>query len=155
MDGLSEHAAITRTLTVYAWAYDEHDLDLLASCFTVDAVLLGPRRELWAEGRDGIREFFAGRRAGRAEAREQTRHLITNVLVEEQAGDVVVLSYVLVAVTGPGAQSGFRAGWYRDVMVESDGGWRLRERCIHLDSDADYEQVAFGGRPPSVDARRA
>lgn len=83
-------------------------------------------------------------RALRRTAQQQTRHLITNVIVrDETEGEARVLSYVLVAVTQAGEPTTLRTGWYRDRMVKESGTWLIRDRRIKLDPDTGYQQTAF------------
>lgn len=136
--------AITRTLTVFAWGYDEADFDLVAGCFTEDATLqIAPDGDL-IEGRALIRGTFESNRGARLAARQQTRHIVGNVLVHELGDDEVeVLSYLLLVVTDPDGRTESRTGWYRDRMTRHGDGWQIRSRWIDLDLAGRHRQTAF------------
>jgi hypothetical protein len=144
---------VERTLFLYGWGYDEDDLDLMADCFTSDAVLKGPTG-VTAEGREAIREFYEGRRQVRRDARQQTRHVISNVLIANASEtEADVLCYLTLVVTEDGPRTGnqsstVKGGWYRDHMVKDGDAWRFRERIINV--DAEYRQTAFAAWRPQV-----
>lgn len=147
---MSQHDAIQRTLYLYGWYYDEDDIDGMASCFAEDAVLRGGAGQVTATGRSAIREFFDGRREVRRQSRQQTRHVISNVLIENETPDSAdVLCYLVLAVTEDGGSCSLKGGWYRDRMVREGATWRFKERTINVDSD--YVQRAFDAWKPARD----
>ncbi len=105
----------------YGDLIDERDWDGLDRVFTEDAVfdladVDGPR----LVGLDAIRRHMEG-------ARHPHAHLIVNVYVD--AGPAVELrSRVLGILDGRRVGS----GWYRDVVVRTDRGWRVQHRNFRM-----------------------
>lgn len=147
---MSTREDVERTLFLYGWGYDEDDLDLMVDCFTSDAVLKRSGGTL-AEGKQAIREFYEAARQRRRDAREQTRHVISNVLITSRSEtEVDALCYLTLVVTEDGGQSSsVKGGWYRDRLVDTGAAWRFSERIINV--DADYSQIAFAAWKPAVD----
>ena len=144
---MTAREGIERTLFLYGWYYDEDEIDRLAGCFTEDALLTRPTGEITASGRAEIRTFYDERREVRRQARQQTRHAISNVLIENETGDSAdVLCYLVLAVTEDAGSTSLKAGWYRDKMVREGTTWRFKERAINV--DAEYVQQAFGAWQP-------
>jgi 3-phenylpropionate/cinnamic acid dioxygenase small subunit len=146
---MGARVGIERTLVLYGWYYDEDDIEGMAGCFSEDAVLRRGSGEVTATGRAEIRRFFDERRGLRRQAREQTRHVIGNVLIENETADSAdVLCYLLLAVTEDGGGTSVKAGWYRDRMVREGSTWRFKERAINVDSE--YVQRAFEAWQPAA-----
>jgi uncharacterized protein (TIGR02246 family) len=139
--------SIEGVLYRYSLGFDEDDIELLLDCFTEDAtfdtgvVETGLRQSL--DGRAAIREFLEKRRAGRAAADKQVRHVITNVLVlDERPDEALVVSYQTAVVTTGGRDAIVEVmAWIRDRMVRQDGEWRIRERSLYLDKSAPGQPV--------------
>lgn len=132
---MSERSAIDNLLNEYALAYDENDMDVMAECFTTDAVLtlrvadgdlVGP-----FEGRDAI---VAMMRDSLASQNDQRRHIVTNLVLRELSGtSAVVESYLtLISVSG-GALTVLATARYEDRLVLGDGRWQFSKRHIQLD----------------------
>jgi ketosteroid isomerase-like protein len=133
---MSARGPIENTLYSYAWGYDSEDLELLAGCFTADAVVV-VGGAIDSEGRDDIHRSFVGRRAARTEAGELPRHMTTNVLIEEEGEAAArVRSYFTLVVTKSGSveASVQITGWYLDDFVSEDGKWLIRRREMHVDA---------------------
>lgn len=133
---MSDVAAVLDTLYEYTLAVDECDPDILADCFTEDAVIDTvvadgtpvPR----LVGRAGIVEFI---RAGRERQHDRRRHLVTNPrVVQDGDNSAVVHSYLLIAVTVEGQVRINCTGTYRTEFVLDGGRWRIKAKRIELDS---------------------
>jgi SnoaL-like domain len=134
---LERKLAIHELLGRAAYAYDQRDLDLLESCFEIDAVmsmriaggdLIGP-----FEGRDAIMQLMKNSMAEQTDVR---RHVVSNIFFESTGEQPVVISNLTLLSTQGGVASLLATGIYRDTVVEEAGSWRLRSR--HLDLDSTY-----------------
>ena len=137
----ADRAAVDELLARAAFALDERQDDMLAACFTEDAVftlriasgdIVGP-----FEGRDAIMGLMRGAWEQQTDVR---RHVVSNVFFPEAAnagdGAVEVVSYLTLVATKDGDISLVSAGVYRDEVVLDGTEWRLRKR--HLDLDRPY-----------------
>ena len=122
-----------RNLVLHAAAHaDAHEPDLLAACFTDDAVLVRPNAQP-LQGREAIRQAYAQRPADRL-----TRHLVahTRVAIESalmaQAHSCVLLwTGSLADEPGPQgrpAQPRQVLGEFDDHCVLTPAGWRIARR---------------------------
>ena len=134
---LERKLAIHELLGKAAYAYDQRNLDLLESCFDIDAVmsmriaggdLIGP-----FEGRDAIMQLMKNSMAEQTDVR---RHVVSNIFFESTGEQPVVISNLTLLSTQGGVASLLATGIYRDTVVEEAGSWRLRSR--HLDLDSTY-----------------
>lgn len=127
---LLDRIAIADLLALYSRAIDTKDFELLDEVFTPDGVgdytasggIRGTRAEIkeWLVGALGIFTVV--------------QHLVTNVTVEI-AGDEASSSCYLFNPLGYPAAGGriemlFCGGIYRDRLVRTPKGWRIRERVI-------------------------
>jgi ketosteroid isomerase-like protein len=129
-------AALTEAVSRYCWAFDERRRDLLADCFTEDAVwegtvaasqTVGPLR-----GRDRILEWLA---EFWPHQRDQRRHILTNFLVEalsEEEADVY--AYLLLTSARDETVSVETTGFYRTRLALDDGRWRIRHLFAGFDA---------------------
>ena len=115
-------------LVRYATGIDRRDWELLRSCFTDDCVADYGHVGTWSSG-DEITEWM--RRTH--EPLGHSLHRITNPSVTSDGEIVTARSYVDAIVLGPdnvrGAQA---AGWYDDVLVQTDDGWKIARRRFTL-----------------------
>jgi ketosteroid isomerase-like protein len=125
-------AGVQRTLAAYCHALDDGRTDDVVACFCDDAKIdLGAQGTF--EGRDAIREAFAG-----WVPRVPQRHLVTNthlveLLDEEQR--VHAISDLLFLVKGKDDRWAVQmVGRYDDVLrLEPDGSWRIHRRRASFD----------------------
>jgi hypothetical protein len=126
---LSDHVEIAQLVQRYGKALDEKDYALLDSVFTPDAVTnyelgdLGNRTSY-----PQMRALFASFNA----VFSFTQHLLSAPLVELD-GDEATAETRLVATHGLERKSGEKSAWfvvgfYRDSLVRTPAGWRIRER---------------------------
>jgi hypothetical protein len=137
---MGSQAELERPLQLYAWGYDEDDMDMITECFTEDAVLVfepdpliedaealgGERRTI---GRDAIVEQFRNSRGGFEERGEQPRHLITNVFVEdagEREADVRCM-YLFCVQSASGLDVKGVSRYY-DHLIYDGERWRIQVR---------------------------
>jgi ketosteroid isomerase-like protein len=115
----------------YARAFDEDDLDTLATCFTEDAELFSFE---WIHGRDAIRAALAARREMRAQQRQLPRHIHTNIAIEPRGEDELhVHSLFSLAITSAAGVVIEVTGTYDDTVVRRDGRWLIARRRITRD----------------------
>jgi len=111
-------------LVRYASGIDRRDWDLLRSCFTDDCVADYGDIGRW-NGADEITEWMRNTH----DLLGRSLHRITNVTVTSNGDAVTARAYVDAIVFGPddvhGAQS---AGYYDDVVVRTDDGWKIARR---------------------------
>lgn len=119
---------IADLLVRYATGIDRRDWDLFRSVFTEDCVADYGDIGTWHGARE-ITSFMeeVHRAAG------HTQHSITNQAVTATAGGATARSYVDSVVMGPDGADGVQAvGFYDDVLVRADGGWRVARRRFTL-----------------------
>lgn len=121
----------------YAHVYDGGHLEQLGDLFTEDATFeFSPAISGFPgrlEGRDDIVRHMRERYAATRPA--QRRHVITNLVVDEQDGSAArTACYLLLGSTTDGELSLPVAGRYEDELVRSDGRWRFRRRRLTLDA---------------------
>jgi 3-phenylpropionate/cinnamic acid dioxygenase small subunit len=136
----SAEQGIERALMLYAWGYDENDMDLVAAAFTPDAELVfapdpviedvealgGDRRTI---GRDAIIAQFRASRATFDERGERPWHIVTNMLIESRDEERARVRCCYLFYTQ--SASGLRLhglSRYHDDFVRHDGEWRIRTR---------------------------
>jgi ketosteroid isomerase-like protein len=122
-----EHDAAVRMLEAIAKAFDEHDLDAIMAHFADDAVFEAPRgSEAWGtrfEGRDAVRQAFAGRFSGIPDVRyRDDAHFVD--------GDRGASEWTLSGTTTYGQRIEVRGCdlWtFRDgKVVKKDSFWKIR-----------------------------
>jgi uncharacterized protein (TIGR02246 family) len=124
---MSARAEIEELLYRYASGFDDDDLDLLAGCFTEDAHVEAGVGTV--SGRAAIRDAYQARRDDRTAAGEQTRHVVTNVVIELVDDDHArSRSYYTLIVTGAAGSKVGSAGTYTDELVRTGGRWLIAER---------------------------
>ena len=149
-------AAIDRMLICeriarYCWAYDERRLELLADCFTEDAIWdgnvigqipVGP----WV-GRDTIKAWLSD---FWVHQKDQRRHMLLNTIVEEQTNDTAVtLSYLLLMSSTGEAMSMEAMGFYRTEYQQQAGHWRISRLTAGFDKPfwpGDIKKMSARGR---------
>ncbi len=126
---LEDRAQIGDVLARYSTALDTRDWDALQTVFTTDAecdygALGSPR---------GVTEI-AGLISATIGSLDATQHLIGNVIVavdgDAATADCYLISQHLRAGT-PGGDHYLLGGRYRDELVRTPEGWRIRSRTLH------------------------
>jgi 3-phenylpropionate/cinnamic acid dioxygenase small subunit len=115
---------VTDLLIRYATAIDRRDWELLRSCFTEDCTADYGDVGSW-NGRDQITEWMRKTH----DPLGHSLHRITNPAVAIEGGTVTARSYVDAIVLGPdNARGAQAAGFYDDVVVRTDQGWKIARR---------------------------
>lgn len=133
-----DRLSIIDRLSRYGHAYDQGDLDALAACFTGNATFsiaggIGGMPAVM-RGREEIRARMAARREATAHA--QRRHIITNVILDDDGPDRVrAASYLLLGSTEDGVLHLPVTGRYVDVLVRQGDGWAIAERTLTMDGN--------------------
>jgi 3-phenylpropionate/cinnamic acid dioxygenase small subunit len=127
--------AIQQLLSSYGFHHDARDFASLAECFTEDASYtmvvagadpIGPRL-----GRDAIVDQI---RIFKSRQTDQRRHVITNFMFDQEAiSKARVRSYVTVIAVADGVLDVVSCGFYTDVVVLTELGWRIADKKLHLD----------------------
>ena len=133
-----EKQAISELLSRAAFAYDERDIEMLSTSFSVDAQftmriadgdLIGP-----FEGREGIMKLMIDSMDQQTDKR---RHVISNIFFESsQDNNVSVVSNLTLFATENGEIQLLSAGIYHDSVVKINDNWEVYRR--HLDLDKSY-----------------
>lgn len=110
-------------LVRYATGIDRRDWELLRSCFTDDLVADYGDIGKW-NGGDEITEWMRATH----EPLGHTLHRITNQTVSSSGDAVTARSYVDAIVLGPDNVGAQVAGYYDDVVVRTDEGWKIARR---------------------------
>ena len=138
IQAIEDRTAIEDVIVRYAQAVDGHDDELLASCFTDDAtasfagVSAGP-------GGAAIAAFLD---AAMGSPRAESTHRVANIAVRIEGAEAhATSSAVVYALRGEPTQLRLRGITYRDDLVRTSAGWRIRRR-VH--------SVAWEGAAESV-----
>ena len=111
-------------LVRYAAGIDGRDWKLLRSCFTDDCIADYGDVGRWKSG-DEITDWMRKTH----EPLGHTLHRITNQAVAREGDTVTARSYVDALVLAPDNLRGVQAaGTYDDVLVRTDGGWKIVRR---------------------------
>ena len=138
MDGpeaAADRAQITERIARYCWSYDERRLELLANCFTEDAVWEGN-----VLGRIPIGPFV-----GRATIKswlgdfwphqhDQRRHMLLNTIVERQTRETATtLSYLLLMASTGAVASIESIGCYKTAYRRVGEDWLIERLTAGFD----------------------
>jgi uncharacterized protein (TIGR02246 family) len=96
---LEDRAAIHDLFRRYCCALDNGEIEAVADCFTVDAILKSPVIDI--RGRDEIRAF-AGRFAAQRAADTQFRHMVSNIALTIAGNRAAASAYLLVLISKDG-----------------------------------------------------
>jgi len=150
-DAAIDRALICERIARYCWSYDERRLELLAGCFTEDAVwegnVLGRVPIGPFVGRDRIAawlsEFWPHQH-------DQRRHMLLNTIVEEQTGETATtLSYLLLMASTGTAASIESMGFYKVNYRREGGDWFISHLSAGFDKPfwpGDIDQMSNRGR---------
>lgn len=126
---LWDRQEIVDVLYRYATALDSRDWELLASCFTEDAVADFLELGGVNEGVSAIVELASGVLSGL----DSSQHLIGNPEVEvdgDRASSSCYLQAQHYLVSASGANTFLVGGTYRDRLVRTAEGWRIEHRTL-------------------------
>jgi 3-phenylpropionate/cinnamic acid dioxygenase small subunit len=125
---ISDRLQIGDLLTRYTVAIDQKDWELLDRCFTPDARLdysqTGGIEGKYPEVRTWLEQALA--------AFPMTMHFISNTTLELDGDRATARSYVINPMGFPREDGSLHlftvGGYYNDVLVRTDDGWRIAER---------------------------
>ena len=121
----ADRLAIIDVIDRYGIAVDAGDWERLKSCFTPDAVVHFSTTAL--NGPDAVVEFIAAATAGMP----VQQHLLGNHEVTIEGDRATASTYLHATQIEPGGEGIVNLGGvYRDVLVRSGGGWKIRERTL-------------------------
>ena len=130
-------ADCARLIHQYFWANDALDWAQVASLFAPNGRYARPSQPgVFVEGRAALLDSFTSR-----PARAQ-RHVVANILVDVESATRATAKSVLVLYMGDPAPPGELPvqqanspliGFYHDIIVKTDEGWRFLERNGGLD----------------------
>lgn len=144
---ISDRLEIQDLLVRYSHALDSRDWDALETVFTDDAVIdyteMGGPRGTVKETRaflESTMPMFAG-----------FQHLLANTVLEldgDTARTRTMCHNPMIFERADGERHVFFCGlWYRDTLVRTPDGWRIRDR---------YEERSYiHNMPPELDPRRS
>lgn len=127
---------VENLLNSYSLAYDSNDMELMADCFTADAVFsmkIADNEPMSFETRDVIMKLMTDSLATQT---DQRRHGNTNLIVRTDGDVVRTTSYLNLTAVENGEIKLLTSGVYSNEVVQ-DGG-QLRVRKMHLDLDRPY-----------------
>ena len=135
----------------YCWGYDERRLDLLAACFTEDAVWEGN-----VLGRIAIGPFVGRARIAAwltefwPHQHDQRRHMLLNTIVEAQTADTATtLSYLLLMGSDGKAAVVDSMGFYKVAYRREGAEWLISHLTAGFDKPfwpGDIEAMSNQGR---------
>ncbi|HET6391253.1 MAG TPA: nuclear transport factor 2 family protein [Blastococcus sp.] len=141
---LEDREAIRELDSRYCRYLDEGQWQRLGECFTEDGVFDGLSR---IEGRAAVQEFFAGLADGGLTA---LWHHVSNYEISVDGDRAIVRSLLWQPCVVSGVAH-VSAGRYRDHVVRTEVGWRIREkqvRFLYWSPLADgWDHHAFGFSP--------
>ena len=124
-----DRMAILDLLARYNHAIDGGDTETWLDCFTDDAVYEFPPDRRW-EGIEQLREVAASR--ANEPDRPAMRHWLNNVLIEGDAEEAQVTSYVMLLRLSGGPRIN-HTGMYRHTLRKVDGAWKFAHRRMDQD----------------------
>jgi 3-phenylpropionate/cinnamic acid dioxygenase small subunit len=133
---LTQKTAILELLARSAYALDERRMEELEDTFTEDVTLVidiaGVDGEMAFEGREALMGLMTDTME---EQLDQRRHVVTNSFFRDESdARASVVAYVTITSVEHGAIRLVTSGVYLDeVVLESDGQWRIASRRINLD----------------------
>lgn len=124
MSNLTAHdvADIHGLLAKYCWAFDTGDGDAYADNFTPDGTMEGQGHKF--QGPDELAAFAAKSFPSTL----ATQHWNGNILLDATDDGVVGRCYMFGVVQKDGQLSVGVIGYYDDLIVRTDAGWRFQRR---------------------------
>lgn len=127
----NDKAAINEVLNLYAFALDARQWDLFDRVFTEDVeAIFGPAGAAW----NGLPEFK--RSFGEFhDSLDSHAHTMMGHLIEIDGDKANAFSYgqwLLVREAAEGGPQWVGTGWYDDILVRTEQGWRIKKRVCRL-----------------------
>lgn len=121
---LNDRFEIHELLARYTHALDYHNLPAMRDIWTDDCRFQADEPELNITGLDNLLEFFRAT----VETVPNARHVISNLYIEGAASEALCHAYLQIMDFETGKLLG--AGRYRDEVVRTASGWRIRSRVF-------------------------
>ncbi len=121
---LEDRLDIRELMARYAHALDYHNLPAMRDIWTDDCRFQADEPEVNITGIEALIAFFKDTVA----AVPNARHLIDNLYIEGAASEALCHAYLSIVDAETGALLGF--GRYRDDVVRTASGWRIRSRVF-------------------------
>lgn len=142
-DTLSTREQLEECLYRYCWSFDERRPDLLAQCFTEDAVwagyVMGETDVGPHVGRDALLTYLT---TFWEYQRDQRRHVISNFIVESLGDDTATGAAYLLLLGSKRATTAFEtAGFYRIDYRREASEWRISGLTAAFDSPFWKQEV--------------
>jgi hypothetical protein len=130
MSLLAEKDAVHETIANYCHYFDGAEFEKWIELFTDDGVLdvVGTRV---IKGSDAFRAFVKD--VHLVNGSPMMKHCTFNEVIDVDADEATVKSYVLLIRMEDGLLSPSLAGRYEDHLVKRDGRWLFKNRKVHLD----------------------
>ncbi len=131
LEYLLDHHDVCNLLYRYAQALDEKNWELLATCFTPDAVALYGEVLGRKDGFEAIRETCRSA-LGKLDS---SQHIISNPEIEIDGDRATSRCYVHAQHTKagtPGGDNMIIGGTYLDEIVRTADGWRIQQRELRF-----------------------
>ena len=127
----NDKAAIIEVLNLYAFALDARQWDLFDLVFTEDVTAeFGPAGAGWS----GLEEFKLSFERFH-KTLDSHAHTMFGHLVQVDGDKAYAFSYgnwLLVRAAAEGGPTWLGTGWYDDVLVRTEAGWRIQHRVCKL-----------------------
>lgn len=151
LQSVANRIKITERIARYCWAYDERRVELLADCFTEDAVwegnVLGHIPIGPFQGRDRLIKWLTGFWPYQ---HDQRRHMLLNTIVENLTADTALtLSYMLLMSSNAREVSVETSGFYRVTYRRDAENWRIDRLTGGFDAPfwpGEIDRMSPGGR---------
>jgi 3-phenylpropionate/cinnamic acid dioxygenase small subunit len=141
--------AIRRLLYRYAECVDAADWEGVGALFA-HADLCGPGMERPLRGAEAVRDLYAAANRVHEDGTPRTKHLVTNALIEVDAGAHAARArsvYVVLQATARVALQPIVAGRYHDRFERVGDAWRFVAREIAIDLVGDLGDHLRGPLP--------
>ena len=133
---LEDIESIRHLKALYCEHCDDHyNADAIASLFTEDAVWDGSPEFPRLEGREAIREFFAGANDIMSFARHQVMNPMIEVNGDEASGQWMLFQ----PCTSPGTGAMWFSATYNDQYRRIGGQWMIAGTRVHVAFYTPYE----------------
>ena len=122
----ADHDDIAEVLVRYATGIDRRDWDLFRTCFADDVVADYGDAGRW-DSAEALTAFMVDAHAGMG----HTMHRLSNLAITVDGDRATSRTYVDAVLMAPDGGSGLNPiGYYDDVLVRTEQGWRIQRRTF-------------------------
>jgi ketosteroid isomerase-like protein len=142
---LRDDLAVRELLHRYAFALDEQDMDLIASCFTPDV-----RAEYSGHTLSGGVQGIVGLLRGAGDF-DKTMHHVGTIVVRLDGDRAEARSYTIAYLVGQEDGEPYlltRGVRYRDLMRKAEDGWKIYDRVHAVDWSSKVPATLAPALPP-------